>query len=46
MNLTLVLLGNLAVRAARPIDVDPATGAVKTAGLPDEWTTPVARSGW
>ena len=42
----MVLLGNLAVRAARPIDVDPATGAVKTAGLPDEWTTPVARSGW
>jgi predicted dehydrogenase len=42
----MVLLGNLAVRAARPIDVDPTTGAVKTAGLPDEWTTPVARSGW
>jgi predicted dehydrogenase len=42
----MVLLGNLAVRAARPIDVDPATGAVRTQGLPDEWTTPVGRTGW
>jgi predicted dehydrogenase len=42
----MVLLGNLAVRAARPIEVNPQTGAVTTTGLPDEWITPKAREGW
>jgi hypothetical protein len=42
----MVLLGNLAVRAARPIDVNPQTGEVTTTGLPDEWVTPKRREGW
>lgn len=42
----MVLLGNLAVRAARPIEVDPETGAVKTAGIPDTWVKPVMKEGW
>ncbi len=42
----MVLLGNLAVRAARPIEVDPETGAVKTAGIPETWVKPVMKEGW
>jgi predicted dehydrogenase len=42
----MVLLGNLAVRAQQPIDVNPETGAVLTKGIPDEWITPVMRQGW
>ena len=42
----MVLLGNLAVRAGRPVDLDPTTGAVKTTGIPAEWITPEYRSGW
>ena len=42
----MVLLGNLAVRAARPIDVDAETGAVKTAGIPEEWVKPAMKEGW
>jgi hypothetical protein len=41
-----VLLGNLAVRAGRNLEVDPETGAVKTAGIPKEWITPSYRPGW
>ena len=41
----MVLLGNLAVRAQLPVEVDPATGAVRTK-VPDEWMTPVYRRGW
>jgi predicted dehydrogenase len=42
----MVLLGNFAVRAGRNIDLDPETGAVKTAGIPPEWITPAYRTGW
>jgi predicted dehydrogenase len=42
----MVLLGNLAVRAGRNLEVDPETGAVKTAGIPKEWITPSYRPGW
>lgn len=42
----MIALGNLAVRAGRPLDIDPATGAVKTAGIPNEWVTPTYRDGW
>jgi len=42
----MVLLGNLAVRAGRPIDLDPVTGEVKTTGIPAEWITPAYRAGW
>jgi len=42
----MVLLGDLAVRMAGAIDVNPATGEVTTAGIPAEWITPAYRSGW
>ncbi len=43
---SMVLLGDLAVRMAGAIDVNPATGDVTTSGIPAEWVTPVYRSGW
>jgi len=42
----MVLLGCLAVRAGRTLDVDPATGNVTTPGIPPEWITPSYRAGW
>jgi predicted dehydrogenase len=42
----MIALGNLAVRAGRTIELDPSTGAVKSPTIPDEWVTPVYRSGW
>ena len=42
----MVLLGNLAVRAQRPIELDAQTGQVKTTGIPQEWIRPVYRAGW
>ena len=42
----MVLLGNLAVRTAQPIDVDPKTGAVLTPGIPEEYVKPRYRAGW
>jgi hypothetical protein len=41
----MVLLGNLAVRTAQPIDVNPATGAVLTS-VPDDLVKPQYRAGW
>jgi hypothetical protein len=42
----MVLLGNFAVRAAKPIDVDPATGNLKTTGIPEHYWKPEYRKGW
>jgi hypothetical protein len=42
----MVLLGTLAARAGRNLELDPETGVVKTAGIPTEWTTPKYREGW
>ncbi len=42
----MVLLGNLAVRTAQPIDVNPATGAVLTPGIPEDYLKPRYRQGW
>jgi hypothetical protein len=41
----MVLLGNLAVRAQRPIELD-ARGQVSTPGIPPEWIMPAYRQGW
>ncbi len=41
-----VLLGNLAVRTGRPLAVDPATGAVLDADIPDALVRPRYRDGW
>jgi hypothetical protein len=42
----MVLLGNLAVRTAQPIDVNPQTGDVLTAGIPEDYLRPHYRPGW
>ncbi len=42
----MVLLGCLAVRAGGAFDVDPDTGAIRGAALPDEWLKPTFRAGW
>ena len=41
----MVLLGNLAVRAQRTIELDPQ-GRVTTPGIPAEWIMPAYRQGW
>jgi predicted dehydrogenase len=42
----MVLLGCLAVRLGRPIEVDPGKGTVPNPALPDEWLKPNYRRGW
>ena len=42
----MVLLGCLAVRMGQPLDIDPASGAVTSARVPEEWLKPVYRKGW
>ncbi|MGH7522545.1 MAG: gfo/Idh/MocA family oxidoreductase, partial [Gemmatimonadales bacterium] len=42
----MVLLGNLAVRTAQAIDVNPQTGAVLNATIPEEYIKPKYRQGW
>lgn len=42
----MVLLGNLAVRAGRTLELDPATGAVRGATIPQAWVSPSYREGW
>ena len=42
----LVLLGNLAVRAQRVIELNPDTGEILTQGIPTEWLRPTYRAGW
>lgn len=42
----MVLLGCLAVRAGRTLEIDPKTGNVTNVKLPAEWITPVYRRGW
>jgi hypothetical protein len=42
----MVLLGNLAVRTGRAIEVNPETGEVLTPGVPTEYVMPAYRKGW
>ncbi len=42
----MVLLGNLAVRTGRTLDVDPENGHVKNATIPEEYIRPTYREGW
>jgi predicted dehydrogenase len=42
----MIVLGNLAVRAGRVVELDAETGAILTAGIPNEWMTPAYRAGW
>lgn len=42
----MVLLGCLAVRLGTSLDIDPATGTIRSPSIPAEWITPVYRAGW
>jgi hypothetical protein len=42
----MIVLGNLAVRSGRTIELDPQTGVLKTQGIPPQWIMPTYRSGW
>jgi predicted dehydrogenase len=42
----MVLLGNLAVRTARTLELDPATGRITNANIPEEYVKPTYREGW
>jgi len=42
----MVLLGNLAVRTAQVLDVNPQTGDIANAGVPAEYVRPEYRAGW
>ncbi len=42
----MVLLGCLAVRAGRPLDIDAATVTPTNMKVPDEWLLPTYRRGW
>ncbi len=42
----MVLLGNLAVRTGRVLEIDPADGNVSNVDVPEEYLRPRFRSGW
>jgi predicted dehydrogenase len=42
----MVLLGNLAVRAARTLELDPSSGRITNADIPAEYVHPTYREGW
>jgi predicted dehydrogenase len=42
----MVLLGNLVIRMAQPLVLDPATGEVTNAKVPDAYVRPTYREGW
>lgn len=42
----LVLLGNLAIRSQRVVELNPDTGEILTRGIPAEWLKPTYRAGW
>ncbi|UCD23476.1 MAG: Gfo/Idh/MocA family oxidoreductase [Gemmatimonadota bacterium] len=42
----MVLLGNLAVRAAKALELDPSTGQVTNTEIPEEYVKPTYRQGW
>lgn len=42
----MILLGCLATRMGRSLEMDPVTGVIKNATPPSEWVNPTFRSGW
>jgi len=42
----MVLLGNLAIRMNQRLELNPATGEVTNAKVPEEWVKPAYRAGW
>jgi hypothetical protein len=42
----MVLLGCLAVRLGRTLEINPETGQVTNLRVPEEYVRPIYRSGW
>lgn len=42
----MILIGCLAVRMGRTLEMDPNTGMIKNVTPPSEWVTPTMRAGW
>jgi len=42
----MVVLGVLAVRLGRTLELNPSTGAITNVNVPTEWITPTYRQGW
>jgi predicted dehydrogenase len=42
----MILIGCLAVRMGRVLEMDPDTGMIKNVTPPSEWVTPAYRTGW
>ena len=42
----MILIGCLATRMGRTLEMDPVTGVIKNATPPSEWVNPMMRSGW
>jgi hypothetical protein len=42
----MVLLGNLAVRTAQTLEINPQSGDVANAAIPAEYVRPEYRAGW
>jgi hypothetical protein len=42
----MILLGCLAVRMGRTLELDPNTGMIKNLTPPSEWVNPSMRAGW
>ena len=42
----MILLGNLAVRMGRTLELNPESGEITNVAVPDEWVTPRYRPGW
>ena len=42
----MILIGCLATRMGRSLEMDPVTGVIKNATPPSEWVNPTFRSGW
>jgi len=42
----MILIGCLAVRMGRTLEMDPDTGMIKNATPPSEWVNPTFRAGW
>ena len=42
----MVLLGNLAVRTGRPLEISPEAGQITNVKVPDEYVRPIYRTGW
>jgi hypothetical protein len=42
----MVLLGNLAVRLGRTLELNPETGEITNIKVPEDYIRPTYRSGW